>query len=487
MRRVAAITVLLAIAGLTAALIAGTSAQGNSNGTFDVIFDDARGLISGQLVKIAGAKAGTISNVTVVNQNGVFRADVEASIDPKFLPFRQNATCSIRPEGLIAENYVNCDPGHLPSPPLTGVNGRPPTVPVTHTSEPVSLLDLFNIFNLPTRERFEVIVDELGIGTAGEGDDFNQIIERANPALKLADQAIGILARQKAQLAQIIDDAGQIAYQGASHTGDVQNFLTHAAALTQLTASHASSLSKAINELPGNLNAAEPALQQLDTVAASGTPLLAEIHAAVPSLNRVADDLGPFVTAAKPGLAKLGTAITTAIPAIKKTTPLIHTLRSYLGRSLPSTDLFAKLAENLQQRGFVENFLSVAYYIASATAREDSISHMLSVLLIGPDNGTCAIFAQSPTAACSAHFAPQSAVAAGTPARVSTPAPATRTPTTPTTTPSTPGTKAPTGNTGSTGASGLLGIKLPTLPGALGGAINKTGQIVSGLLSYLLK
>jgi ABC-type transporter Mla subunit MlaD len=483
-RRVAAVTVLLAMAGLIAALIAGPSAQGNSTATFDVVFDDARGLIGGQLVKVAGAKAGTISNVTVVKQGDVFRAKIEASIDSKFLPFRQNATCTIRPEGLIAENYVNCDPGTPSSPPLRGVDGQPPTVPVTHTTEPVSLLNLFNIFNLPTRERFQVIIDELGIGTAGQGANFNAIIRRANPALQLADRAIGILARQKAQLAAIIDASGQIAYQGAGHTADVQNFLTHAAALTQLTASHASSLSRAINELPGNLDATQPALQQLDTVARSGTPLLASIRRAVPSLNHVATDLGPFVSAAKPGLAKLGTAITTAIPAIRQTTPLVRTLRSYLGRSLPSTRLFAKLAGNLQQAGFVESFLSVAYYIASATAREDSISHLLSVLLVGPDNGLCAVFAATPVAGCSAHYAPQSGA---TPARSATPAlPATAaTGTTPSPRTTTP-TSSPTGTTGATGTSGLLGTPI-TLPGALGGAVSKAGQVVQGLLNYLLK
>ena len=487
MRRLVAVAILLAAPLLIVALIVGTSAQGSSTATFDVIFDDARGLIGGQLVKVAGAKAGTIENVSVVNENGVFRAKIEGSIDSKFMPFRQNATCSIRPEGLIAENYVDCNPGSPPSPPLTGVNGQPPTVPVTHTSEPVSLLDLFNIFNLPTRERFQVIIDELGIGTAGQGDNFNDIIRRANPALQLANQAIGILARQKTQLAQIIDDAGQIAYQGASHTADVQNFLTHAAALTQLTASHSSALSKAINELPANLSATQPALQQLDTVARDGTPLLAQIHAAVPELNNVANDLGPFVTAAKPGLAKLGAAITTAIPAIRKTTPLIKTLRSYLGSSLPSTRLFAKLITNLQQAGFVENFLSTLYYIAAATAREDSTSHLLSLLLLGPGNGACALYATTPNPACSAHFAAQSGTTAARTPAAKPSTPAASNPAAPST-PSTP-TTGSTPNSNPTGTTGLLGtgIAIPGLPNSLNGALGKAGQAVQGLLNYLLK
>ena len=113
------------------------------------------------------------------------------------MPFRPNATCTIRPEGLIAENYIDCNPGSPPAPILKGENGFPPTVPVQNTSEPVSLLDLFNIFNVPTRERFAALISELGIGTAGEGQNFNDILRRANPALALARQVIGILAARR--------------------------------------------------------------------------------------------------------------------------------------------------------------------------------------------------------------------------------------------------------------------------------------------------
>ena len=187
-RRLAAIAAGLIVAAAALLVVLGASAQGSSTARFDVIFDDARGLISGQLVKVAGAKAGAIDDVVVTPD---FKARIEATIDSRFMPLHQDATCTIRPEGLIAENYVDCDPGTMNSPPLQAQGGHPPTVPVTRTTEPVSLLDLFNIFNLPTRQRFMAIVDELGIGTAGRGDDFNYILQRANPALGLARKVIG--------------------------------------------------------------------------------------------------------------------------------------------------------------------------------------------------------------------------------------------------------------------------------------------------------
>jgi virulence factor Mce-like protein len=500
MRRLAAIVVLLATCGVVLAFVFGSSAEGSGTATFDVIFDDARGLIGGQLVKVAGAQAGTIDSVTVTPD---FKARIEASIESQFMPFRANATCTIRPEGLIAENYIDCNPGSPPAPVLTAENGHPPTVPVQNTTEPVSLLDLFNIFNVPTRERFAAIINELGIGTAGEGQNFNDILRRANPALKLAQQVIGILARQKSQLATIIDATDTIASQAAAHTGDVQSFLDRASALSSLTASHASNLSQAINRLPGLLAAAKPALSQLDTVAVEATPLVQQIHAAVPGINRVSNDLGPFVKVAKPALRDLGAALQKAIPAIRETTPLTKTLRQYTARSLPGTKLVARLFMNLQQHGFTESLVSLFYYVAASLARYDSTSHLLSVLLIGPDNGICGNYATTPVAACNAHygsgnsFKPSAVHKAATHRSETRHRPASRGRSAATTPPATApaSTAAPTGSTGSTGPAGASGAAqiISTLLGGTQPSTGSTGgsgassSALQSLLNYLVK
>jgi ABC-type transporter Mla subunit MlaD len=405
MRRVllaAALACMLAATG--AALAANPRAQGSSTGSFYVIFDDAKGLIDGQLVKVAGAQAGTIENVTLTRG---YKARIKASIESKFLPFHQDATCTIRPQGLIAENYLECDPGTENSPILRGPHGGPPTVPVSHTTEPVSLLDLFNIFNLPTRERVSVLIDELGIGTAAEGANLNAILRRANPALALADQAIGILARQRAQLARAIDATGTIAAQGAAHTAALQSFLQRTAQVTETAAAHRRSLSATVARLPGLLAAAAPALAQTDLLVRDGTPLLAQLRTAAPLLVGVDRDFRPFVRVAVPGLDRVAAAIRTAIPAIRRATPLVHAVRAYLQRSLASTRLFSRLMINLQAHGFIENFFSIAYYIAASLARHDSVSHMLAVLLVGPDNGACGNYSTKPVSGCQAHYGSQ--------------------------------------------------------------------------------
>jgi phospholipid/cholesterol/gamma-HCH transport system substrate-binding protein len=414
-RRLAAIFVALLGGGALAAILASASAQGSSSSTFEVVFDDARGLISGQLVKVAGAQAGSVQNVTVVKQgssgHASFKAKIEGSIDAKFMPFHTNATCTIRPQGLIAENYLECDPGSPPAPVLESKGGQPPTVPVQNTSEPVSLLDLVNIFNAPTRQRFALILNELGIGTSGEGQNFNDILYRANPTLKLANQVIGILARQSSQLQTLIDGTNTIAQEGANHTGAVQSFLDQAAAVTSTTAAHRSNLELAINRLPALLATAQPSLAQLDVVAREGTPLVQQIHVAAPYLNRVSRDLRPFVAQAKPGLAKLATALDKGIPAIKHITPVVKALGDYTTRSLAKTQLSGKLFTSLQHAGFIENFLGIVYYVGASISRFDQNSHLLDFALENIANGACIAYATTPVPGCGANYgsAPASA------------------------------------------------------------------------------
>lgn len=387
--------------GAIAVAVIALSSRGAASGRVDVIFDDAHGLSAGQVVKIAGANAGTIDNVVLT---AGFKARIEVTVPERFLPFHADATCTIRPEALIAENYLDCDPGEASSPALLGSGGHPPTVPVTNTTEPVTLLDLFDIFNAPTRERLALLFNELGIGMSGEGEDVNAILRRANPALGLARQTIAILVRQRDQFREVLDATNTVLSQAAAQPTAVTDFVDNAARLSTLTAGHRDSLSSAVARLPRLLATADPALSQLDSVEVGATPLLNRLASAAPGLDALSSDLRTFVVAAKPGLAKLESALRSGIPALRGTAPLLSTIRSYADRSRLSTVLTAGLWSNLQQHGFFENFLSTTYYVSAALSRFDSTAHLISTYFLAPGNGACAVFATKPVPGCSARY-----------------------------------------------------------------------------------
>ena len=65
-------------------------------------------MIKGEDVKIAGVKVGKIESLDVTPDN---KAAVVLDItDPGYQDFRKDATCTIRPQSLIGEQFVECTP-----------------------------------------------------------------------------------------------------------------------------------------------------------------------------------------------------------------------------------------------------------------------------------------------------------------------------------------------------------------------------------------
>ena len=164
------------------------------------IFDDAANVISGEEVKIDGVKVGTVGSVTPTPQQ---KAAVVLHIEnPGFQNFRADASCTIRPQALIGEKYVDCLPTQAraegaPLPPRCSGSRRPgrrrrlPAAGRKH-AQSRSMSDLLgDITRLPERERLTLILNELGAGLAGRGSDLNAVIRRADPALAGTRQGAG--------------------------------------------------------------------------------------------------------------------------------------------------------------------------------------------------------------------------------------------------------------------------------------------------------
>src|SRR5205823_3304517 len=131
--------------------------------------------------------------------------------------------------------------------------GGLPTVPVTHTAVPVSLQQLLNIFTQPTSARLALMLNELGIGTAGEGENINAILRRANPALAQAGHVLSIIDAQRRQVATAVGQTDQVLGQLAAHDSQVRSFVDNAAAVAQTSASHRTALGEGVRRLPALL------------------------------------------------------------------------------------------------------------------------------------------------------------------------------------------------------------------------------------------
>ena len=173
------------------------------------IFDNASTLVNGEDVKVAGVPVGVISDLDVTPDN---KAAVTLRIDDKgFIPWKSDAKCKIGSQGLIGEKFVDCQPGSSSAEPLARVeegDGKGERLlPIEQTSSPVDLDLLNDIMRLPYRERLAILLSEFGAGLAGRGEELNEVIHRANPALRETDEVLKILADQNRVLARLARDS----------------------------------------------------------------------------------------------------------------------------------------------------------------------------------------------------------------------------------------------------------------------------------------
>ena len=114
-------------------------------------FSNVNGLTGGNEVRIGGIEVGSVQSldVKVDPQSGVQFAQVSFTVDNAHWPLREGTTVAVRPKGVLSNVYVDVEPGSPSAPSL----GDQPQFDVNHTSSPVNLDELSNIFdpNVPPR------------------------------------------------------------------------------------------------------------------------------------------------------------------------------------------------------------------------------------------------------------------------------------------------------------------------------------------------
>jgi phospholipid/cholesterol/gamma-HCH transport system substrate-binding protein len=379
MRRAALLAAVIASAGLAVLVIVGA---GTSSGyRFQAVFDTAQGMVAGQDVEVAGAKVGT---VVAIHLTPDLKARMEFQIDSRFGPFHRDASCRILPKGLISENYVECDPGNSAAPPLGREIGGLPTVPVTQTTEPVTLQDLLNIFSYPSSARLSLMLGELGIATAGEGENINAILRRANPALTQARQVLSIIDAQSQQVAAAVGQTDQVIAQLAVRNGQVRSFVDNAATVAETTAAHRTALGEGVRRLPALLESVRSSFGALNDFSVSATPLLTDLRASAPGLTTLTSALPRFVSAAGPAIRTLGTAAAQGTVAAHTAAPVVSDLESFTSRAGPTAKLLDQLLISLRDRGAIEGVLNFVYGLAAAGGSYDSLAHMATIDLLFP-------------------------------------------------------------------------------------------------------
>jgi phospholipid/cholesterol/gamma-HCH transport system substrate-binding protein len=394
---------------LLAAVLLATSA-GGSNGTYTVraIFDDAANIISGENVKVAGVTVGTVGAVTPTPQA---KAAVILNInDPGFQDFRADASCTIRPQALIGEKYVDCLPTQpraegapLPPPLHTIPSGQEGAgevlLPVENTHSPVDVDLLGDITRLPERQRLTIIINEFGAGLAGRGSDLNVVLRRANPALQELDKVLSILASENKVLAKLAVDSDTALAPLAAVRERVANYIVQSNTVAVATARNRGALARNLELFPPFLEQLGPAAERIGRLADQITPTFTDLGIAAPAVNKAFAELPAFSNSSSAFFKSVGSNAARSGSALVASQPLLGRLKALGGAAKPLAFNASELFSSLRSTGGLERILDFIFLGAGASNGYDALGHFLRAEGVA---NICLTYAIAPSPGCSA-------------------------------------------------------------------------------------
>jgi virulence factor Mce-like protein len=351
----------LASAAVVAAVIvfmvvATGSGSNTGNPTFRVELGNAFGLIPGADLKVSGVRAGTIKSIDLCGmvrnsgcQNALDALVTVQVTQAGFGSFHADAFCQSRPQSLIGEYYMDCDPGSPQAPALASGS----TIPVTHTYSTIPVDLLNDVMRLPYRERFTIIINELGAAVAGRSDDLEAALKRAVPALTETDNLLNLLANDSRTLQALNVNADTVITALANNSKLVQNFVVEANRAASASATQQQNLASTWHQLPGFLEQLRPAMAQLGAATDANLPVLQNLNASSTQLRDLFVNLPGFAHASLPALRALGQASVPGRTAAIAARPTVADLAKFTGPSpcIPNSvtqNCLPELAQNLR-------------------------------------------------------------------------------------------------------------------------------------------
>jgi ABC-type transporter Mla subunit MlaD len=246
---------------------------------------ETNGLQPANQVRIAGTRVGIVGSIKA-HQNpntGAVRAIAELKLEKKLEPLPANTKAIVQSVSAIGLKYLELEKGNSIQKLHAGG-----TIPVSQTTEPVNIEDLFNMFDKPTRTAIKINTNNFGNGVAGRGLGLNKTISELRPLVTNAVPVLHNLASPQTDLRGFFigldkasSEVAPVAQQQANYFVDLDTFFTAwagvASSIEAATRGGPAALEQAIHSLPAQAtfteNAAEfmhllrPSAEQLKVLA----------------------------------------------------------------------------------------------------------------------------------------------------------------------------------------------------------------------------
>lgn len=284
----------------------------DGDGGYTALFTNARGLVAGTDVRVGGAIAGRVRQVSLSDDGSAL---VRFTLKSARVRPRADAAAAIRPVDLLGDNYLSLSPGHA-SAPLHGA------IPASRTSNAPRLDELLSTFRAPVRDALQTMLVEAGLALDDRGEDLSDVAVALRPALQAADRVATELDAQNRSLARAVTSADRAVGQLAGRSQDIGPLVDGLARTVRATAGRPVALDRSLAAMPRTLSTLKTTANQLAATATTATPLAADLR-----------DTAPQLTAAVTGLAPLLSRVRSAASDLR---PAVRSLTSLLARNAPT-------------------------------------------------------------------------------------------------------------------------------------------------------
>jgi virulence factor Mce-like protein len=259
--------------------------------TYDikVALPEGSGLQPSNQVRIAGTRVGIVGSLKphLDPRTGRVTAIANLKLEKKVQPLPADTKAIVLSVSAIGLKYLELEKGHSSKTIPAGHE-----IPVSQTTEPVDIDQLFNMFDEKTRTAIQQNTNNFGDGLAGRGLELNETIHTLRPLVAKAIPVLRNLASPQTDLRNFFPALERVSEQVAPVAQQQAEFFSEQDTFFRAFASVAKSLEEATEGGPASLEQAIYSLPHEAAFTEKSTEFMRLLRPSAKALTTVAPPLG---------------------------------------------------------------------------------------------------------------------------------------------------------------------------------------------------
>ncbi|HWU32109.1 MAG TPA: MlaD family protein, partial [Marmoricola sp.] len=245
-----------------------------------VAFADVSGLDVGDDVRIAGARVGYVSKLSLVDGQAVATLKLD---DPNTKLYEDAIAARVTDRSSLGQKFIELNPGSPKTGPLRG-NG---IIPASQTIKSEDIGQLFDAFDPKTRSDASTTLTQLGGGMIGHGEGLRALDKNAAQILKNTATVSGaIAAEQGTPLASMLATADQLSSNLRTRQTDLSRLIDQfSGTVKAFNVDAGTQVDHALQKAPGALNSLNGALSSINTPLSNTASAMTTLRAGASSLG----------------------------------------------------------------------------------------------------------------------------------------------------------------------------------------------------------